>query len=447
MIVASGATFQDAKHEAANTGAQPAIAGRVLNVSSADTVREALETAACLPEAISRFLNRQQERLEETGIRMPDDTLASGTKLFVEPHLVDRRQASRSGRKNQKEMTGDTPVEPGSDTWDEAILKTMSHHRTLAIVGPPGMGKSFVTRQLILAETARVASRVRRGGSISLPIWITAAELAEAAPGTEQIGNVLVAALRARYPGGEFPEHPLALWLEAHLDAPGNVLVVDALEEVGSDHLRRLRKRLSALGQLEHVRLIVTCRLYPWEVTWRERLSWSELSSFQLGDFEEQQVAGFVERFSVAADRDGLANEITQRLHGNTRLAELCGNPLVLSYVCRLLMRDDLPAESRLVTVLERIIRRLLRNDDDGGELPWEPGDALWAIGRAAWHLFRGDPSVTRFSRRSFLEALGQDTDRIRDLCDKSVPAFWQEMERLGVVVPVAAASGGEMLY
>jgi HEAT repeat protein len=408
------------------------------------TAEEALAVCSGLVHEVLAFLDGLADALSALPWRLPDGTVATVERMYVQPEVwtEERRDREREEPEGGRAAaavgtrTGETlsALEseravyyelPGAEQreartkrrWDEVWRL----RRRLVIKGAPGSGKTFLTRHAAVAALRESAARLRGQActpdNVPLVLWVTASGLAESGAGTA--GARLVAALRRRWhslPPGE----ALGAWLADRIEHTDTTVVVDGLDEV-TDPVE-FTEAARALDSLSKVRLVATCRTLQWGEIWQHALTWRGVTAVELVPLDRRRQRQIVRRHFGDGGID-LAAQVESTLSRNTFLRDACGTPLLLTYACLLQGRDTLPAEVTYAGFYRLVTEMLLDGEfrDRSLTLPWrgqarKRSEVLRLLAGAAWRIFREAPAANRFAEDTWQEALAGAQETIRGL-------------------------------
>lgn len=265
------------------------------------------------------------------------------------------------------------------------VQDALADHKRMVILGDPGSGKTTLLRYLALRyardraeNTTFVRDHLRLNESGFLPLYLPLRNLgAYLAPrpdtGTE--GHALMLAFLYEYLKNERIVVPDDFF-DADLNAGRIVLLLDGMDEVGDENLRRRVTRLidSFAGAYPQCRIVVTSRIvgYPGLARLEQDFATTTVQDFSLADVREflthwhrlvaigQLGPGTSAEHFAASQTNQLLNAITS----NPRVRELAVNPLMLTVIA-LVHRDRVKLPDRRAELYAEAVDVLLGKWDE----------------------------------------------------------------------------------
>ncbi|MGW5990291.1 HEAT repeat domain-containing protein [Streptomyces anulatus] len=266
-------------------------------------------------------------------------------RLVEVGELVDDEELSRSARELGRE-------EAARQAVAQPVLSVLAQEsgRRLVVLGDPGAGKSTLAKYLTLALA---------GGLSSVPSSLE--PLAGLVPVLVELRQYAQPHWRERTIE-EFLDHvhvqermglPRPV-LEGLLVSGRAVVVFDGLDEIFDPAVRaQTTRRITAFSaHYRQVRTVVTSREYGYR---SHEFVTNNFAQVMLQNLDPGQVETFIRRWYAAAhpEKPQLANQLTERLLSAVRtvrpVAELAGNPLLLTILAAIGMGRTIPRERREV--------------------------------------------------------------------------------------------------
>ncbi|MFJ8845312.1 NACHT domain-containing protein, partial [Streptomyces cyaneofuscatus] len=266
-------------------------------------------------------------------------------RLVAVGELVDDEELSRSARELGREEAARRAVA-------QPVLSVLAQEtgRRLVVLGDPGAGKSTLAKYLTLALA---------GGLSEMPSSLE--PLAGLVPVLVELRQYAQPHWRERTIE-EFLDHvhvqermglPRPV-LEGLLEAGRAVVVFDGLDEIFDPAVRaQTTRRITAFSaHYRQVRTVVTSREYGYR---SHEFATSNFAQVMLQNLDSGQVETFIRRWYAAAhpEKPQLAGRLTERLLSAVRtvrpVAELAGNPLLLTILAAIGMGRTIPRERREV--------------------------------------------------------------------------------------------------
>ena len=280
------------------------------------------------------------------------------------------REVLLAGRKATEEEVaamGERLSEP------QALLELLAKHDGLVILGDPGAGKTtflkYVTLCLALGEDAAVGVAGTLGTRLPIlvPLSAYATALAE--------GDVALDDFLSDYYRKQGVQLPLAALVQTALASGQALLMLDGLDEVQALEQRTLVvervEQFFAYHRQQGNKFLLTSRI----VGYREvRPVVDGLAECTLVDFDEDDIADFVDKWSHALERAVKGDTAVAQQEAETEKAELlfavahnrgvrqlASNPLLLT-ILALMKRQGVALPERRVQLYDRYIETLLRH-------------------------------------------------------------------------------------
>ncbi len=349
-----------------------------------------------MAEAAIGWLRRCANALDQTDLyidRKPILASASAVDAFVYTN-----QSLDRPKKRWSEV-----VDPGT--------------RRLVVLGAPGSGKTFLTRESALTlarESTRLIEERKIGlTDVSVPFWTTAGALASVTL-ADPAEMIIEASFRAISQSAHRASSALREWLIDAASSDGALIVIDSLDELASGQIADFKVRCRLLNELPG-RLIATCRTAHWNhrspwLGWnRSGKEENHRDSLAIGAAQpiEVELAPFDQAQQSTLARQILPRsqgpELLQALDGNSALSQICRIPLLLTFACILEAEGANLSGATHVTVYSDFIRRIIAGDWRGFSPQWAADDVLQEevlhfLEMAAWRLFSGAPQINRFT-------------------------------------------------
>jgi len=265
------------------------------------------------------------------------------------------------------------------------VQDALADHKRMVILGDPGSGKTTLLRYLALRyardraeNTTFVRDQLRLNESGFLPLYLPLRNLGaylSHRPDTGTEGHALLLAFFYDYMKNERIVVPDDFF-DADLNAGRIVLLLDGMDEVGDENLRRRVTRLidSFAGAYPQCRIVVTSRIvgYPGLARLEQDFATTTVQDFNLADVREflthwhrlvaigQLGPGASAEHFAASQTNQLLNAITS----NPRVRELAVNPLMLTVIA-LVHRDRVKLPDRRAELYAEAVDVLLGKWDE----------------------------------------------------------------------------------
>ena len=252
-----------------------------------------------------RVLDMDQpiELTGDRGIYTNVNILEKLTRLQSEREVLQNCEIEEFGRLGLGRTIG-KPI-PG--------LESVQMHKRLMVLGKPGAGKTTFLKYLAMqCVTGRFAAD-------SVPFFVTLKDFAEA-PEQPSLVKYLVKSL----PKGWAIEP-----IEQLLAAGRAIVLLDGLDEVREEDTRRvIREVRSTVNGARESQFVMTCRIAAKEYLFEQ------FTAVEVADFDDQQIATFVENWFRSKNDLPKAKRFMARLEENESIRELAASPLLLTLLC-----------------------------------------------------------------------------------------------------------------
>jgi HEAT repeat protein len=436
------------------------------NLSQLITIRSAKA------EAVLEFLQRFADVLDRSPWYRDENKPILCSEIYVEPFMLTEQR--RRPNLGDRERDGDRhrldrdPFNERLSPWEEIDAaryelpvrldefeqirwrQVFRGGRTrLLIKGAPGGGKSFITRHTIV-ETARSewtdldAQRVGLD-EVIVPIWVTAAALAEA-DGRDE-AEALVEAMQTCHKKHFDLKPCVREWTISTVRAGRALVVIDALDELQeTKHRDQLTTWASRLDKQPGIRLIATCRTMHVEER-RPWLDWSNAKEVELVPLQRYQQRAMVRKFF--SEHSAQAVRLERLLNVNYSMRHACCTPLLMTFACLLHTEGEVGPDTNYAQLYAKVRAKLFSGTWRGIDPSWKGQlpkleALLRLLEETAWELFSGAPESNSFTSRQWVRCINLAVKRLRkydELDESPIGAndFLEELTRIGVL-----AFGGE---
>jgi HEAT repeat protein len=315
--------------------------------------------------------------------------------------------------------------------WEQERLNL----QRAVILGAPGGGKTFLTQTTALALAKQgLEEREKRStplNQLPLPIRVDLNDLASES-GSDDLLDILAPLVSKNY---KLPA--LEPWLRGNLKADNCWLILDALDQVDSNRLVGLARRLESIRDWK-CHALITCRKANYN---RADIPWTTITEYELAPFDATEIAALITRWHEK--KDGRGEKLNEVVGRSYSLQQGCGTPLMLTLACLANEEEALTEETRRVDLYWMVLRGILRNAWREPRLgPKDPriDDLLRMLRPMAWKLFLGSPSVNQFPSSRVVEAIevGANAAKLPD----PVPVLRDELVERGVLVDAGVIRG-----
>jgi hypothetical protein len=249
----------------------------------------------------------------------------------------------------------------------EPVLELLQHHDGLIILGDPGAGKTTFLK--VLALNLALGQGTALGLNHRLPVLVPLSAYANAlAEGDVRLDDFIAGHFRDI--GADLP---IAAMVTEALESGTALILLDGLDEVKITAQRHtVVERVVdfyAFHRRSGNKFVLTSRI----VGYREvRQTAPELAECTLVDFEEEEIADFVTRWTRAlerqasgvsdvarADAERERRELLEAIQHNPGVRRLAANPLLLT-ILALMKRQGVILPERRVELYDQYVRVLL---------------------------------------------------------------------------------------
>ena len=332
-----------------------------------------------LPEASRRYLEFLLDRyrnLDFRGMGVSDrlplrlELLEMYVPLKALIQLPEGETWARELRLAGRPLSEEETAAVGERVSEKPVLELLQAHPGLIILGDPGAGKTtfmkYLTLQLALGQGAALGLGPR------LPVLLPLSDYANALSGGNIPLDEYVVTYYRQAVGDEFPVERL---LAAALTEGRALILLDGLDEVRQEHLRRTVvdrvEDFFALQKRRGNKVVLTSRLVGYK---EMRPAVDGLQECTLMDFGDEEIAQFAYQWTGAVARAAhgrteqavfdAAQEETDLLaaiHKNPGVYRLATNPLMLT-ILAVMKRQDVVLPERRVELYEQYVKTMLKH-------------------------------------------------------------------------------------
>jgi HEAT repeat protein/phage terminase Nu1 subunit (DNA packaging protein) len=245
--------------------------------------------------------------------------------------------------------------QPSQVDWKEA----KKQHQRIMVLADPGMGKSTLLRReaCLTAQEERqsLKNNTKKLEEVVFPLFLRLSDLAET---PEEIIDAIPVLLQRDY--SETATQVMEL-LREKLKVGKCLLLLDALDEVPTEHRKRLIEKLNRFAQRKPpCPLICTSRIVGYSGA-----SVQGAKEVEIVPFSQKQIEQYIETwFRNAAgylnDDTVSASSLIRELRNKPQIRGLAQNPLLLSLICSLYQEKGLTLPARRCQVYEPAVSHML---------------------------------------------------------------------------------------
>jgi HEAT repeat protein len=313
--------------------------------------------------------------------------------------------------------------------------------------GPPGSGKSFLSRYTAVERLRRAHRELedRRVPLANLPVtvWVTASALAAVDQRSSLTGTLVLAAANSLDMDAATRDR-FRWWLDNGLMNRNALVIVDGLDEVQPENIEACRRRLAQITGLPG-HLLLTCRTLHWEFLKGELLPPLAAEEFELAPLASTQLQQLVHR--LFADESDRGAHVHVALEQNPGLRHACTTPLRLLFVCLLARDGRVTSATTYAGLYTHLLRALVEGRWRTHRPRWvsrplQVEQVLEALIGIGWELFVSAPANNRFTLTEWTTAARTGSGR-----RASNERLLEDLVALGLVVPAGFTRMGDRCW
>lgn len=283
-----------------------------------------------------RFCDRHYRSIQILGMTKPADL----TQIYTEVAIRDDIRRHRA--LSEKELTREILQADIDNPPDLKLAADVAaSEKRLVLLGRPGSGKSTFMKHLLLTQVNQ-ASFVYQ-----FPVLIPVNQITVAGRTIfQEVSNIL------RLAGLQYPDE-----FTNHMFKSGRLrILIDGLDEARHSDRLKIIDEIQELSRLYFdCSFVVTCRSAAYDFWLQDFLH------FEVVDFSVNAIEQFINRWFI--DDPSNAADLLVQIRGNSRLEELCSNPLMLTIVC-IGFRAGAGVSTNRSEIYKEAIEALLKNWD-----------------------------------------------------------------------------------
>jgi phage terminase Nu1 subunit (DNA packaging protein) len=247
--------------------------------------------------------------------------------------------------------------QPSQVDWKEA----KKQHPRIIVLADPGMGKSTLLRReaCLNAQEERqsLKNNTKKLEDVVFPLFLRLSDLAET-PKEKEIIDAIPLLIERDY--AQTATEVIEL-LREKLKVGKCLLLLDALDELPTEHRKRLVEKLNRFAQRKPpCPIICTSRIVGYSGAFV-----AGVKEVEIVPFSQEQTEDYVERwFRNAAgylnDDTVSVSSLIQELRNKPQIRGLAQNPLLLSLICSLYQEQGVTLPARRWQVYEQAVRYML---------------------------------------------------------------------------------------
>jgi HEAT repeat protein/phage terminase Nu1 subunit (DNA packaging protein) len=245
--------------------------------------------------------------------------------------------------------------QPSQVDWKEA----KKQHQRIIVLADPGMGKSTLLRReaSLTAQEERqsLKNKTKKLEEVVFPLFLRLSDLAET---PEEIIDAIPVLIERDYP--ETATQVMEL-LREKLKVGNCLVLLDALDEVPTEHRKRLVEKLNRFAQRKHsCPIICTSRIVGYSGAFVAGVKEVEIVPFSQKQIEQYIETWFRNAAGYLNDDAVSASSLIQELRNKPQIRGLAQNPLLLSLICSLYQEKGLTLPAQRCQVYEQAVRYML---------------------------------------------------------------------------------------
>jgi len=245
--------------------------------------------------------------------------------------------------------------QPTQVDWKEA----KKQHQRIIVLADPGMGKSTLLRReaglTAQEERQSLKNNTKKLEDVVFPLFLRLSDLAEK---QEEIIDAIPALIQREY--SETATEVIEL-LREKLKVGKCILLLDALDEVPTEHRKRLVEKLNRFAQQKPLcPIICTSRIVGYSGAFVAGVKEVEIVPFTQKQIEQYFETWFRNAAGCLNNDTVSASSLIRELRNKPQIRGLAQNPLLLSLICSLYQEKGLTLPARRCQVYEQAVRYML---------------------------------------------------------------------------------------
>ena len=335
-----------------------------------DNITEYLDKLGLEPEknAVCRFLEAIENNFKyDKLLHIPEQPIILKDQYISIQVTLERKYThavettwgyaeSEAELKRAYALKGLEESQPTQVDWKEA----KKQHQRIIVLADPGMGKSTLLRReaclTAQAERQSLKNNTKKLEEVVFPLFLRLSDLAETPE--EIIDAIPVLIQRDDY--SETATQVMEL-LREKLKVGKCLLLLDALDEVPTEHRKRLVEKLNRFAQRKSLcPIICTSRIVGYSGAFVAGVKEVEIVPFTHKQIEQYIETWFRNAAGYLNDDTVSASSLIRELRNRPQIRGLAQNPLLLSLICSLYQEKGLTLPARRCQVYEQAVRYML---------------------------------------------------------------------------------------